>query len=322
MPQTEIDIACPGCNAVFSVPIELCGEMAECTECSAVFEIPLLDEVPPTLESDSGAVKGVLAPAPPVTTASNEEGATNTVKLSRTSIGMIPGLKDSFIMGMNAPARNPSTPSVSVAPPKQPDAPIFKQPVAAPPRTQAQQQPAVASPGNTQPPPQKPVSQPQVQPQQPKLTFTKPPSPPIAKPMNAPPPPPAPAPAHAPAPHIATSQGAAPPSVSTTQAAQAVNLPSWTNVQLKQSEELQACREINKNPAVQALLSSLPVLLTIIALFFATRVAIAIAIVIIIWFITFVVAFMMTKNSSKRAIVITNQRTICIIGKDRIELKQ
>ena len=321
MPQTEIDIACPGCNAVFSVPIELCGEMAECTECSAVFEIPLIDEVPPTLGSDSGTIKGVFAPAPPVTTASNEEGATNTVKLSRTSIGMIPGLKDSFTLGMNAPGRPASTPSFSAPPPpNQPVAPVFKQPAAPTPQP-PQQQPGVASMlGGTQPPPQKPVPQPQVQSQQPKLTFTKPPSPPIAKPMNAPAPPPAPAPA--PTPRIATSQGAAAPqtSVSTPQAAQAVNLPSWTNVQLKQGEELQACREINKNPAVQALLTSLPVLLTIIALFFATN--IAIAIVVIIWLLAFVIAFLMIKNSSKRAIVITNQRTICIIGKDRIELKK
>ncbi len=320
MPQTEIDIACPGCNAVFSVPIELCGEMAECTECSAVFEIPLIDEVPPTLASDSGTIKGVFAPAPPVTTASGEEGATNTVKLSRTSIGMIPGLKDSFTLGMNAPGKPVSTPSFSAPPPKQPEAPVFRQPAAPPPNPQAQQQPGISSMlGGTQAPPQKPVSQPQVQTQQPKLTFTKPPSPPVAKPMNAPAPQPAPAPA--PAPHTATSHGAIPQApASTQQGAQAVTLPSWTNVQLKQGEELQACREINKNPAVQALLSSLPALLTIIALFFATN--IAIAIVVIIWLLAFVIAFLMTKNSSKRAIVITNQRTICIIGKDRIELKQ
>ncbi|MDD5697550.1 MAG: hypothetical protein PHH77_02940 [Victivallaceae bacterium] len=86
----EINVACPGCKAVFSVPPEFCGETAECAECGTLFEIP-----PPkaksegTLENtETGPVQGVQ---------SDETAApTNTVKLSRSGIGMIPEVKDDF----------------------------------------------------------------------------------------------------------------------------------------------------------------------------------------------------------------------------------
>ena len=276
MPQMEIDVSCPGCDAVFSVPVELCGEMAECTECSAVFEIPGVAEVPPTLNTDTGAIKGIPAPAP----ADNAVTATNTVKLSRASIGMIPSLKESFNLGQSAHAGSDSPISFTVTPPQQPNAP-------------AQQ----------------------------KSAFVKPPSPP---------PPPA-KPVPAPAAHTTASQHSAPRNTSTQtsialaaqQIAQAVKLPPWTNIQLKQGEELQACREIKKNPAPIAVLASLPVLLTIAAMFFAkTQLGLAVVLVVVLWIATFVIALLMTKDSSKRAIVITSQRAICIIGKDSIELKK
>ena len=120
MPE-EIDIACPGCSAVFGVPIELSGETAECAECGVIFEIPSLEAGSGNMEStDTGAIKGVEA----------DGDTTNTVRLSRTGIGMIPQVKDSFTLGGapsggmmgSAPAQKkkksaprPSTPS---APPK------------------------------------------------------------------------------------------------------------------------------------------------------------------------------------------------------------
>ncbi len=84
-------VACPGCEAVFELPYELAGEAGECTECSTIFEIPSVEQ----LESDNfdqtatGAIKTLPA---------EEEGGevTNTVKLSRTSIGMVPTVSDSF----------------------------------------------------------------------------------------------------------------------------------------------------------------------------------------------------------------------------------
>jgi hypothetical protein len=276
MPQMEVEVSCPGCDAVFSVPVELCGEMAECTECAAVFEIPGVSEVPPTLNTDTGAIKGI----PPPASADNAVIATNTIKLSRVSIGMIPTLKESFNLGQNSYAEPDSEPSFTEAYQQQLNAPI-----------------------------------------QQKSAFVKsssPPSPPPAKPV--------PAPAHTTAfQHSASRTFSTQTStaLSAQQIAQAVKLPPWTNIQLKQGEELQTCREIKKNPTPTAVLASLPVLLTICAMFFAkTQLGLAVGLVVVLWIVTFIIALLVTKDSSKRAIVITNQRTICIIGKDSIELKK
>ncbi len=296
MPQMEIDISCPGCNAIFSVPVELCGEMAECTECSAVFEIPGIVEVPPTLNTDTDAIKGIPAPAP-APGESSPSAATNTVKLSRASIGMIPGLKESFTLGQNA-LGEPDSASPSATPWPKPSTPAKKPVITQSPVFQTQTQPKLSF---VQPPP--------------------PPPPPPAKPMA----PAAPAPAHTTASQQSAQQktSSTQTSISGQQIAQAVMLPAWTKIQLKPEEELQACREINKKPALAAVLASLPVLLTVVAVFFAkTQFVLAFVLVIVLWIITFGIAFLMTKDNSKRAIVITSQRTICIIGKDRIELKK
>lgn len=323
MPQVEIDVSCPGCNAVFSVPVELCGEMAECTECSAVFEIPRIDEVPPTLNTDTGAIKGIAAPTPAPGAESNT-AATNTVKLSRASIGMIPSIKDSFVLGQNASAGSAFEKSFMAAS----SAPAFKQPAAMP-----QQQAGGPAPFATpQPPP--PVFQTQ---SQPKMTFTTPPAPPPPPPARPVPQPQAkpvtmttkPAPPQAvPAPaKTDDSQQSAQKKTSSTQTSIAIQqialdslLPSWTKIQLKEGEELQDFQKINKNPAITAVLVSLPVLLTIVATLFAH--SIALIIVIVIWIITFAIALMMANQSSKRGVILTNQRIICIIGKDKVELKK
>lgn len=272
MPQIEIDVSCPGCGAVFLVPVTLCGEMAECTECSAVFEIPGVGEVPSTLNTDTGAVKTIRA-----SDGDNGREATNTVKLSRASIGMIPSMKDNFNFGQDDHDKSDPEPSF---------------------------------------PDEDPLEQSST-PAQPKLGFVKPttpPPPPPAKPMAV-------------SAHTATSQQQTVSSTQTSlpaqQIAQPVKLPSWTKIQLRQGEELQACRETKKNPASAAVLASLPVLLTMIAMFFAkTHLVLALVLVVILWIATFVIAFLMTRDSSNRAIVLTNQRTICIIGEDRIELKK
>ena len=83
MPE-EVDVACPSCNAVFSVPLEFCGETAQCAECDAIFEIPNPDEAGSDENmtgTDTGPIKGAEA---------DPGEATNTVRLSRTGIGMIP----------------------------------------------------------------------------------------------------------------------------------------------------------------------------------------------------------------------------------------
>ncbi len=90
MSEETFTIGCPGCEATFDLPISLGGELGECTECSVIFEIPKLDggaEEENLIDTDSGTVKTVAA---------DDQGATNTVKLSRNSIGMVPDVKDSF----------------------------------------------------------------------------------------------------------------------------------------------------------------------------------------------------------------------------------
>jgi hypothetical protein len=84
-----LQIACPGCGAVFELPPELGGQLGECTECDAIFEIPRVDNLDSgDLDTtDTGAIK---------VQESGDADNTNTVKLSRTSIGMVPDVKDNF----------------------------------------------------------------------------------------------------------------------------------------------------------------------------------------------------------------------------------
>jgi len=93
MADGVINVSCPGCNAVFELPASLGGETGECTECGSIFEIPKIEAVKEgkLQTTDTGSVKvGKASP----------EGATNTVKLSRASIGMVPDIKDSFQFGV------------------------------------------------------------------------------------------------------------------------------------------------------------------------------------------------------------------------------
>jgi hypothetical protein len=137
MPE-EIDVACPGCNAIFGVPIEICGEMAECAECLTIFEIPNPEEES-YASTDTGTMQGL----------ESDGETTNTVRLSRTGIGMIPQVKDSFTFGdpsagggggffgatpTSKPAPRPATPAPRpVAPAPRPVAPAPR-PVAPAPR--------------------------------------------------------------------------------------------------------------------------------------------------------------------------------------------
>ncbi|MCK5844406.1 MAG: hypothetical protein KAG97_06840 [Victivallales bacterium] len=110
MPE-EVDVACPSCDAVFSVPLEFCGETAQCAECDAIFEIPTPDEADSDgnmTQTDTGPIQGAEADA---------GEATNTVRLSRTGIGMIPQVKDSFAFGGASPAPAPAIPKPSFAKP-------------------------------------------------------------------------------------------------------------------------------------------------------------------------------------------------------------
>ncbi len=110
MADGVINVSCPGCNAVFELPSSLGGETGECTECGAIFEIPKIEAVKDGKfqTTETGAVKvGKASP----------EGATNTVKLSRASIGMVPDIKDSFQFGVVNKAPTSTQTGVGAMPP-------------------------------------------------------------------------------------------------------------------------------------------------------------------------------------------------------------
>jgi hypothetical protein len=89
--EQEFEVRCPKCNAFFRVPVELAGEIAECAECESVFEIPI--PAPAESRDINDAEKLRLYE---LNTASGP-GIHGTTKLSRTSIGMIPTIKERFL---------------------------------------------------------------------------------------------------------------------------------------------------------------------------------------------------------------------------------
>lgn len=90
-----VNTACPGCNTTFEVPAEMVGESVECPQCNATFEIAALESAP-TADQTSETEAPV---APPAEHQENGE-YTHTVKMSRTSIGMVPVVDDSFNLGV------------------------------------------------------------------------------------------------------------------------------------------------------------------------------------------------------------------------------
>ena len=107
-----IKVACPGCDAIFAIPVELGGEIGECTECDTVFEIPEVSS-----KKKNETVKPIVPKMSP-----EEVQATGTIKLSRASIGMIPDLKDAFNFGVadDKSAVHSSIPDIFATPAAQP----------------------------------------------------------------------------------------------------------------------------------------------------------------------------------------------------------
>lgn len=268
MPE-EVDVACPGCNAIFGVPVEFCGETAECAECGTMFEIPTIDAQPEETmtNTETGAIKGVE---------SDDGGeATNTVRLSRTGIGMIPQVKDSFQLG--------GPPATSSAPGKPSPAKSFKKPGAPKPPAAAPSAPSAPAPAPS--------------------------------PAPAPQAPGAPAaPAAAPAPSTeATAQGAK----------QQIPLPPWTQIRMKKGEEVLGIRETSGSAVGAAVVAAIFAIAAGGAgIALVKNIPIAAGAVFGAAVIGFVVVLVMGKSSSKRALVVTSQRAISIIGKDRMEVKQ
>ncbi len=66
--------------------------MAECAECGSVFRIPVYRPDAVSTEEEPAVAESLK----------NTEESRSTVRLSRTSIGMIPALKDEFEIGGKA----------------------------------------------------------------------------------------------------------------------------------------------------------------------------------------------------------------------------
>jgi len=103
--MADIKVYCSHCNTEYEVPEEYLGQIAECGQCSKNFEVMLPadeSEIPPdydeTLSTDTANVSEFDAP-PGEELLEEEieaEEPTSTIKLSRSSIGMVPEVQDSF----------------------------------------------------------------------------------------------------------------------------------------------------------------------------------------------------------------------------------
>lgn len=108
--MADIKVYCPHCNTEFEVPEEYLGQVAECSQCTNSFEVALpSDEAIPsnesipsdedgTLSTDTADLSNIEEPQAEEEPSEEilEETATSTIKLSRSSIGMVPEVQDSF----------------------------------------------------------------------------------------------------------------------------------------------------------------------------------------------------------------------------------
>jgi hypothetical protein len=127
--MADIKVACPGCSYVYDLPGEYAGQVGECTECGATFVIPEPTETAPAQEPSDARPTPSTEEQPPseeqapaesqevsTDTAAGivydieEEGPTNTVKLSRASIGMLPDVDDQFNVNVVNKEEKPAPP--------------------------------------------------------------------------------------------------------------------------------------------------------------------------------------------------------------------
>lgn len=136
MDERMIVAVCPKCQVVYELPAEYIGQQAECTDCNTLFDITGCDTVPEGAEVNATQVEfddspdqqpqeqrkkeqtqvisdrildDTPVPAPDTTSAMEETSTiskddfseqTNTVKLSRAKVGMVPTVKDNFKVGL------------------------------------------------------------------------------------------------------------------------------------------------------------------------------------------------------------------------------
>jgi hypothetical protein len=100
--------------------------------------------------------------------------------------------------------------------------------------------------------------------------------------------------------------------------------PPWTNIRIKKNEDVTGVREVISSPAETAFLVVVPLIIAGAAGLLSPMIGtpVAAGIVGATCIITFVVALIMNKNNAKKALIVTNQRSIAVIGKTRIEIKK
>ncbi len=327
----EIEVSCPGCNAVFNVPSELSGEIAECSECATVFEIPKFEEVTQIQGTETGAIKGKVT--------EESEGATNTVKLSRTSIGMIPSLKDSFTFGdpiSQASAQPPAFQQQTTRPSfAQPQSPPSAPSVGASSFSIPKASPSFTAPGI---PVESPQFKTQLKSSSPSPAPQSPPPPSAPPPVSTPPPrPPSsvsagqnmtfkkPSIPAAPSSALSRSTASSPQQAVASHGAPSTpraQLPSWTKIQLRSDEQLLSYKEIMNNPVGVAIGASSPILLCIVAVYLAKPDAlIAYGVILIVWLLSFI-TIAIVASKQKIFIALTSARVILIAGSKRIEMNK
>ena len=76
---TRVEIHCPYCDALFSIPLDYCGQAAECSECGMIFAMPTREEIERTLAREKE--QGGSGDFPMLQ-------STNTVRVSRKAVAM------------------------------------------------------------------------------------------------------------------------------------------------------------------------------------------------------------------------------------------
>lgn len=98
----KINVQCYRCKTVYNLEYELRGQLVECAVCNTIFVVPKLGEDhndkilktnPYIEESSSKHSDSKLHTSPKFNTA-NTSTKTKTIKLSRTSCGMVPDVDD------------------------------------------------------------------------------------------------------------------------------------------------------------------------------------------------------------------------------------
>jgi|GEM_PF-6030000 len=95
-PEAIVYAICPGCQTVFEVTPDMLGMEVDCPQCTKHFTIT--EAPPPKAAAASETPKSADETHDEVIPPSEEESGayTHTVRMSRTSIGMVPVVEDNF----------------------------------------------------------------------------------------------------------------------------------------------------------------------------------------------------------------------------------